>query len=82
MEHTTGAVVKNMNYQIQPFDTIHFCDGVFYVNCRRFRVISIDGDTSHEPIVGVEEKRVLTEYRGGMINQWDQDLIVGRFLDE
>jgi hypothetical protein len=70
-----------MDYQIQPFDTIHFCDGVFYVNCRRFRVISIDGDLNHEPIVGVEAKRILTDFRG-FTNQWDQDLVVGRFLDQ
>jgi hypothetical protein len=71
-----------MDYQIQPFDTIHFCDGIFYVNCRRFVVVSIDGETKHEPIVGVDGKRVLTEFRGGLVNQWDQDLIVGYFLSE
>jgi len=69
-----------MDYQIQPFDTIHFFDGVFYVNCRRFVVRSIDGETKHEPIIGVDGKRVLTDFRG-MTNQWDQDLIVGRFVD-
>ena len=68
-------------YQIQVFDTIHFCDGVFYVNCRRFLVESIDGETDHEPIVGVDGKRVLTDFRG-LTNQWDQDLVVGRFLDQ
>lgn len=71
-----------MEYRIQPFDTIHFCDGIFYVNCRRFIVISIDGESTHEPIVGVEGKHVLTEFRGSLINQWDQTVVVGEFLDE
>jgi hypothetical protein len=71
-----------MDYQIQPFDTIHFCDGIFYVNCRRFAVVSIDGEANHEPIVGVDGKQVLTEFRGGLVNQWHQDLIVGYFLSE
>ena len=48
---------------------------------RRFVVLSIDGKVNREPITGVDGKRVLTDFRG-MTNQWDQDLIVGRFVDK
>ena len=71
-----------MEYQIRPFDTIHFCDGIFYVNCRRFIVISIDGETNHDPISGVDGKHILTKFRGSLINQWDQTVVIGKFLDE
>lgn len=69
-----------MDYQVQPFDVLSFIDGVLHVNCKPFQVISIAGETQFESITGVEGKRVLTDFRG-LTNQWDQDLIFGRFVD-